>query len=97
LPFSPKAAKLGGMTEEIEKWLLERIERERQVTLELVVGEVQRLLREHIKRDGEALGQHLEEHFAKLRNFINEMQALTARLARLEAVRDEPVDSAKMN
>lgn len=86
------------MTPELERWLTERLERERRVLLEVVTTVVKDLLVEHMQRDAEARGQALEPGFAKLQGFIDQMQVLIERMARLNRdVRDDLVDSAKMN
>jgi hypothetical protein len=85
------------MTPELEKWLIERIERERRVTLELVIGEVERLMREQIRRDGEAQKREFGEEFAKLEGFINQMRDLTERMARLDREARDELVTTKMN
>jgi hypothetical protein len=89
---------LGGMTPELERWLTERLERERQALLTLVIKVVERLLNEQIRRDGEARGQEFEQEFAKLQCTVDRMQNLIEKMTRLDrAAHDQPVDSTKMN
>jgi type II secretory pathway component PulM len=99
---------LGGMTlppefeNELENWLNARLdarlERERAALLTVVIEEVKSLLKEQIWHDAEARGQELEQGFAKLQGFIDQMQNLVEKLQRLDrAAHNEPVDSMKMN
>jgi hypothetical protein len=81
-----------GVPPEIEKELDARFERERQITLELVTATVKDILTEYLQRDVEARGQALEPPFAKLQDLVDQMQALTERMALLDRA-----DSAKMN
>jgi hypothetical protein len=86
------------ITPELERWLNERLAQERAVLLTVIIDEVKNLLKEQVWHDAEAGGQGLEQYFTKLQGFIDEMKALTERLARIDgAARGEPVvDSMKM-
>jgi type II secretory pathway component PulM len=100
---------IGGMTlppefeNELQNWLNARLDarlaRERAALLTVVVEEVKSLLREKIWHDAEARGQELEQEFARLQGFVDQMQKLIEKLARLDrAAHNEPVvDSVKMN
>jgi hypothetical protein len=81
--------------DELETYLAERFQRERQATLDLVIAIVERLLNEQLRRDGEVC----ELGFEKLQNLIDQMQDLVEKRARLDhAAHNEPVvDSVKMN
>jgi hypothetical protein len=87
------------MTPELDRWLTERLARERQATLELVKKLVEGLLTERFRRDGEACKREFELEFAKLECSIDKVQNLIEKLARLDrAAHNEPVvDSVKMN
>jgi hypothetical protein len=51
-----------------------------------------------MQRDAEARGQVLEQGFAKLQGFIDQMQCLTERMARLDrAAHDDKPVSPKIN
>ena len=85
------------MTPELERWLTERFERERRALLEVVTAVVKDLLAEHMQRDAEARREALDQEFAKLQSFIDQMRNLTERMARLDRdARDESV-SPKVN
>jgi hypothetical protein len=84
----------------------ERFKRQQRAVLEGVIRMVAAMLSEQIRIDGEAqkreLGEEFakfEEGFAKLQSFIDQMQNLTGKLARIDhaLVHGEPVDSTKMN
>jgi hypothetical protein len=103
---------IDGMTmpDELEAWLdarlTERFERQKRAVLEGVIEMVCAMMSQQIRRDGEAQKLQLAEEFAKfdegfvkLQSFIDQMQNLTGKLARIDhaLVHGEPVDSTKMN
>lgn len=81
------------MTPELERWLTERLEHERQVTLDIVVAGVKDI----IQREGEAHRQAFEERLAKLAGFLELLQSLAERMAHLNRDTRDESDNAKMN